>query len=268
MKETALVSYWAVISARFRSLLQYRSAALAGLVTQIVWGMIRVMIFQAFYSSTTTEQPMSGRDVETYIWLGQAFLAALPWNIDTDLRALIRSGGIGYELVRPVDLHSYWMSRALAWRTAPMLMRSIPLLVFASIVMGMAPPASLAAGAAFVVSMCAAIVLSSAITTFLNVTMLWTITGDGIAQLTFGLVLIFSGMLVPLPLFPDWTQPLINAMPFRGLVDTPYRLYLGHIPASELPQHLAHQLFWIVAFVVAGRIAMSRALRRVVVQGG
>ena len=140
-----MISYWAIVSARFRSLLQYRSAALAGLVTQVVWGMIRVMIFQAFYSSTNAEQPMKGSDVETYIWLGQAFLAALPWNIDTDLRSLIRSGGIGYELIRPVDLYSYWLSRALSWRTAPMLMRAIPLLIFAFVVMGMSPPVSWAA---------------------------------------------------------------------------------------------------------------------------
>ena len=75
-------------------------------------------------------------------------------------------------------------------------------------------------------------------------------------------------MLVPLPLYPDWSQPIINAMPFRGLVDTPYRLYLGHIPVSEFAGVLAHQLVWILAFIVAGRIAMARALRRVVVQGG
>ena len=263
-----MISYWSVVSARFRSLLQYRSAALTGLVIQIVWGLIRVMIFQAFYRSTNAEQPISGSDVETYIWLGQAFVAALPWNIDADLRSMIRSGGIGYELVRPVDLYSYWFSRALSWRTAPMLMRAIPLLTFAFIFMGMAPPVSWGAAAAFVVSMCAAIVLSSTITTFLNVTMLWTITGDGVTQMTFGMVFIFSGMLVPLPLYPDWSQPIINAMPFRGMVDTPLRLYLGHIPLSEFPQHLAHQLIWIAAFVIVGRIALAKALRRVVVQGG
>ena len=263
-----MISYWAILSAKFRSLLQYRSAALAGLITQVVWGLIRVMIFQAFYRSTNSEQPMSGSDVETYIWLGQAFLAALPWNIDTDLRAMIRSGGIGYELVRPVDLYSYWLSRALAWRTAPMLMRAVPLLAFAFLVMGMAPPVSLEAGLAFAASIFAAVLLSSAITTFLNITMLWTITGDGVTQLMFGLVLIFSGMLVPLPLYPDWSQPIINAMPFRGLVDTPYRLYLGHIPLSEFPEVFAHQLIWFLIFMIAGRIALSRGLRRVVVQGG
>ena len=33
--------YWAVLSARFRMLLQYRAAALAGLGTQVFWGLIR-----------------------------------------------------------------------------------------------------------------------------------------------------------------------------------------------------------------------------------
>ena len=101
-----MISYWAVLSAQFRSLLQYRAAALAGLGTQVFWGLIRVMIFQAFFRSTTVEQPMELGDVLTYVWLGQAFLALLPWQ-DNALRSLIRTGGVGYELLRPVDLYGF-----------------------------------------------------------------------------------------------------------------------------------------------------------------
>ena len=43
--------YTALVSAHFRTLLQYRAAALAGLGTQLFWGLIRVMIFEAFYSA-------------------------------------------------------------------------------------------------------------------------------------------------------------------------------------------------------------------------
>ena len=38
-------AYMAVVSARFRMMLQYRSAAFAGLGTQMFWGIMRVMIF-------------------------------------------------------------------------------------------------------------------------------------------------------------------------------------------------------------------------------
>ena len=263
-----MTSYWAVLSARFRALLQYRAAALAGLGTQVFWGLIRVMIFQAFFRSTTAEQPMELDDVLTYVWLGQAFLALLPWNQDNELRALIRSGGVGYELLRPVDLYGFWYCRSLAFRTAPTLLRSIPLIAFAGVFMGMDAPASWAAAGAFAASMIGAILLSSAITTLFSISMMWTISGDGVFALAPGIVAILSGMLVPIPLFPDWAQTALNILPFRGMVDTPYRFYLGHIPAADLPFHLAHQLVWIVAIVLIGRWTLSRGLRRLVVQGG
>ena len=38
-------AYTAVMSARLREALQYRAAAVAGMVTQLFWGLIRVMIF-------------------------------------------------------------------------------------------------------------------------------------------------------------------------------------------------------------------------------
>ncbi len=263
-----MISYWAVLSARFRALLQYRAAALAGLGTQLFWGLIRVMIFQAFFRSTTAEQPMALDDVLTYVWLGQAFLALLPWNIDSDLRTLIRTGGVGYELLRPVDLYGFWYFRALAWRTAPTLMRGVPLIAFAGIFMGMDAPASWAAAGAFAVAMIGAILLSSAITTLFNITMMWTISGEGVFALVGGGVSILSGMIIPIPLFPEWAQPALNILPFRGVVDTPYRFYLGHVPAADLPLHLAHQLAWVVAIILLGRWLLSRGLRRLVVQGG
>ncbi len=52
-------AYCAILSARFRMLLQYRAAAFAGFVTQLFWGLIRVMIFSAFYRSSNAPQPMT-----------------------------------------------------------------------------------------------------------------------------------------------------------------------------------------------------------------
>ena len=64
-------AYAAVLSANFRTLLQYRAAAIAGFATQIFWGFIR---------SSTAAQPMNVDEVTTYVWLSQAFIMLLPWN--------------------------------------------------------------------------------------------------------------------------------------------------------------------------------------------
>jgi ABC-2 type transport system permease protein len=268
MSASGLTAYGAIFGARFRVLLQYRAAAAAGLVTQLFWGLIRVMIIEAFYRSSTSPQPMSFGDLVSYIWLGQATLLLIPWNVDTEVRSQVRTGGIAYEWLRPLDLYWHWFARSVALRTAPTLLRAIPVLLLASLFFGLRLPSTGAAACGWLVLTGAAVLLSSAITTLLNISLLWTVSGDGIARLMPTVAYLFSGMILPLPLYPDWAQKLINFLPFRGLIDVPFRVYLGHLPAQQVPALLLQQLIWIAVLIGFGRWLLGRARLRLVVQGG
>src|SRR5437764_15475052 len=101
----ALGPYAAIVSARFRMLLQYRAAAIGGLWTQIFFGLVFLGVFEGFYRSTSGARPMSFPQVVSYIWLGQALLGMLPWNADADVRAMVRTGAVAFELCRPIDLY-------------------------------------------------------------------------------------------------------------------------------------------------------------------
>jgi len=98
--------------------------------------------------------------------------------------------------------------------------------------------------------------------------MFWTLAGQGISTMVGGLLFVLSGMIVPLPLMPDWLQPVLNALPFRGLIDIPFRLFTGSLPPGALPGLLAHQLGWTAALILIGRALARRAVRRLVIQGG
>jgi len=261
-------TYWAIFSARFRVLLQYRAAALAGFGTQLFWGFIRVMIFTAFYQSTTSPQPLTLTETIIYVCLGQALLLLIPWHIDNDVHNLIRTGNVAYELVRPFDIYWLWFSRAIAMRLAPVFLRALPMFVIAGLFLGLDLPASWAAAGAFVLSTIGALLLSSAFTTLWSISLLWTITGDGITRLVPSVVAIFSGLIIPLPLFPDWVQPILNFLPFRGILDVPFRLYMGNIQSHAAPWLFIQQLLWAAVIIAFGRMLLSRGLRRVVVQGG
>jgi ABC-2 type transport system permease protein len=123
--------YLAVITARFRMLLQYRVAALAGFATQLFWGLIKLMVFAALYRSVSAPLPMTFEQLVVYVWLGQALLALLPWNVDGEIAKDVRSGRVAYELLRPLDLYGFWFARTLAFRAAPTLLRMIPMIAFA-----------------------------------------------------------------------------------------------------------------------------------------
>jgi ABC-2 type transport system permease protein len=256
----ALAPYRAVVSARFRMLLQYRAAALAGLWTQVFFGAVLIMIYEAFYrSSPPAAQPMAFAQVVSYVWLGQALFAMLPWNADPEIRAMVRTGAVAYELCRPVDLYSLWFARAIAQRTAPVVLRAAPMVAFA---------ATLASGAGFAAALACGFVLVCAISTLINITLMWTISGEGIVMVMSTAVSMLSGLVVPLPMLPEWAQPVLRWLPFSGVFDLPFRIYNGHIATGDLALVLARQLGWAVLLVAFGRWLLGRGMRRVVVQGG
>lgn len=261
-------AYWAIFQARFRVLLQYRAAAVAGFGTQVFFGFVRVMVFDAFYRSSSSVQPMTFPEVVTYVWLGQAMLLLVLFRPDVEVRNMIRTGTVAYELVRPLDLYALWFTRAVAARTGPVLLRAVPMFILAGLFLGLEAPASWACAALWVVATLAALLLSAAVGTLLTVVLLWTVSGEGLAALGPAMVFIFSGMIIPLPLWPDWAQPLLNFLPFRGMADVPFRIYMGHIPPGEAVYALLHQAAWIAVFIGLGRWLLARGTRRLVVQGG
>lgn len=270
-------AYRSLFIARFALLMQYRTAALAGIATQLFWGFIKVMVLKAFFTQSTVTQPMSMQESIGYVWLGQAFLFAIvPWSGDREIQELIRSGAVGYDLLRPTDLYNFWLTRALAMRIAPIVLRAIPLLIVIMLlfpVLGLsnwtlsAPP-SLAALLAFLLAFIGAILLSAALTMLLTVSMMWTLSGEGLNQLFPSLVTTLSGIIIPLPFFPDWLQPVLAILPFSGLLDQPFRLFTGNLPPEALPNVLLHQAVWIVVSIWFGRFLVSRGVDRLIIQGG
>ena len=259
--------YLAILSARFRLLLQYRAAAAAGFGCQLFWGLIRMMIFQAFYAGTTVSAPMTIEQVVTYVWLGQAFLLLIPIRTDHELAEKIRTGNVAYELLRPIDLYWHWFSREIAARIAPVMLRAAPMLVVATLAgwLKWTSPAAVAACAAALV---VASLLSAAFCMLISITMFWTVSGRGTNAIIAGICYLLSGLVIPLPLFPDFLQPILSILPFRGLMDVPFRLFMGHIPISQLPIQLAGQLAWTAGLVLAGRWFLARSVGKLVIQGG
>ena len=260
----------------FRNSFQYRAAAMAGMFTQVFWGLIMIMVLDAFYKRSSGNAPISLDQAVTYIWLGQAFLSLLPWSFDRSIQAMIYDGRVSYDFVRPQSVYWLWFARTLGWRTASATLRAFPLLVFA--VWGMkllgmpdlaiSAPAGIAEFFAFALSLFSAAILGTVITMMINVSMIWTVSGVGTVAVVSAVVTLFSGMVVPLPLFPGWTQKIISILPFRGLVDVPFRLYSGHLPVNQFPVTLLHQWLWTIGLALCGMAFLKKGAKALAVQGG
>ena len=103
--------YRCVFRMRRRMELQYRGAALGGIICQLFFGLILIALYRALYAGKPQSVPIS--HISTYVWLQQAFFRMLLAS-DPDLADKIRTGGIAYDLCRPLHLYSYYYARILA----------------------------------------------------------------------------------------------------------------------------------------------------------
>lgn len=264
-------AYFSFFRLCFQALLQYRAAAAAGICTQILFGWVRIFVFVAFLAPNAATASVTIPQTVTYVWLGQALLGLLPWNLEPELARSVRSGQIAYELARPLDIYSMWFSRVLAHRSAPTLMRCIPLMLLTCLLFpepyNMVFPEPLRALASLV-AILGALLLSASISTLLNITVLWTVDSVGLVRFMPAVVQLFSGMIIPLTLFPDSVQTILHYQPFMGLIDGPAQLFSGSASLHTLPSLLALQIGWSLALILFGRWLLRRGLKRVAVAGG
>ncbi len=272
----SLRSYRSVFAMRFMLMLQYRAAALAGFATQCWWGFIRVMVFAAFFHGASGRQPLSLPQVVSYIWLGQAFLTLMPWWGDPEITEMVKTGNVSYERLRPLDTYFFWYARAMAWTTARMAPRAVLMFLFATMLvpaLGLADwrlrmPAGTEAAAMFVFAMIFAVLLSSAILMLVNILIVVMLTDRGPSALVSQLAAFFSGVILPLPFYPDRVQRFLLWQPFAGLMDIPFRIYVGNLAGAMALQGLFHAAAWTAVLVASGHWLMGRVMSRLQVQGG
>ncbi|HEY3999901.1 MAG TPA: ABC-2 family transporter protein [Candidatus Xenobia bacterium] len=260
--------YFSIFLCRCRALLLYRTAAAAAFGTRIFWGLIHIMVLQAFYRSSTQAPPMTMPQMVSYVWLGQAMLALVLWRVDADVADMVRTGGLACELIRPIDVYWMWYSRTAAVRVMPTVMQAAPIVLLTWLGRGLQGPPSMAAALSWGALTLVAVLLATAISTGVTVSMLYTVSPAGGVMLASTLTYALSGMLLPLPLFPAAVTRVLHWLPFSGLIDLPFQAWLGMLGPGEALGWLAFEGLWTVALIVAGRALLHRGLHRAVILGG
>ena len=257
---------------RFLAGLQYRAAAWAGIATQFVWGGMTLLMFRAFYQNGENRFPMEFQALSSYIWLQQSLLALfMTWFYDNDIFDSITSGSIAYELCRPCDLYTMWFVKNMAVRISRVVLRCLPILIVAALLpapYGVRLPPNWGSFVLFLLSLVLGFCVLVAFSMLVYISAFFTISPMGIRILATSVMEFFAGALIPIPFFPEWLQPVMYALPFASMQNTPFLIYAGHWTSADAWSGLGVQLLWLITLVLIGRLLMARALKKVVVQGG
>ncbi|MFE4959748.1 ABC transporter permease [Streptomyces sp. NPDC056653] len=263
--------YAVVAAGGFRRYATYRIATAAGLFTNTVFGFILAYTYMALWD----ERPqLGGYDMSqalTYVWLGQALLATcamMGGGFEDELMERIRTGDVAIDLYRPIDLQMWWLAGDLGRAAYQLMARGIAPMVLGALAFPLALPTSPGIWLAYLVSVTLGVVVSFAVRYLVALSAFWLMDGAGASQIAFLAGLFFSGMLLPLTLFPGLLGEVARALPWSALLQVPADVFLGKRTGWGLVQAFAFQGGWALALLLAGRLVQSVATRRVVVQGG
>lgn len=264
--------YLSFFRLRFSMGLQYRVAALAGIVTQFFWGFMEIMIFSAFYRADAAAFPMSLSATASYIWMQQAFLAFFAaWMMEGEIFDSIVNGNIAYELCRPIDIYNMWFARSIANRMSRAVLRCFPILLVAAFLpapYGLSAPASGLHFFLFLATLLLGLAVTVSFCVFIYVLTFFTISPQGLRMLFLSSVEFFAGAVIPLPFFPEKVQKIMELLPFAAMQNVPLRIYSGSMSGAEMKKAILLQIFWLIVVTAAGKLLCRVALKKVVVQGG
>lgn len=265
-------SYISYFKLKFLTGLQYKAAALAGISTQIFFGIMYICVYVAFYESDSSNLPMELSQLVSYLWLNQCFFSLIyMWYKDKDILGLIKSGNLAYELCRPQNVYMMWFSKMYGERLSKVLLRFFPVILFALVLpspFNLDLTTTLPRFILFLLSLILASILVVSLVLLYHIICLFTLDEKGIVNMFMVMSDILSGVTIPIPFFPSYLQNISNILPFRYVSDFPFRLYVGNISINEGLIGLVVQLIWITILIVLGNILMKKALKKAVIQGG
>ncbi|WP_262401636.1 ABC transporter permease [Actinomadura sp. CNU-125] len=245
----------------------YPLASAAEAITNTAFGFIRAYVLLALWDARPGLGGYDAADAVTFCFLTQALIGPVQIFGGLELTRRIRDGDVAIDLHRPVGLQSWWLADDLGRAIAALLLRGGPPLLAGALVFPFLWPGPLAA-AGFAVSLVLAFVVGFALRYLVALGAFWLHDDRGLGSATTVLSLFFSGMILPLVVFPGALGDVAAALPWSALIQVPADVWLGRRTGADLAAALAFQAGWAAVLLGCGALLTKTARRKLVVHGG
>ena len=259
--------YWEIAVRSFRRATTYRTAYIAGMITNAFFGAIRCFVYIALYGNGGSVAGFTLDDAISYTWITQALISIGAGWVSTEIAVTIRSGDVVTDLQRPWHFYGYWLSRLAGERVFNLLVRGT-LTYAVGMLLFRAHIPTLDQLVVFAVAVMLALLVIIAFTFIVNVSAFWLIDNGGVGSIANVLVGFFGGFSIPIAFFPKPLANLARMLPFQAMSGLPAQVLIGQLQGTAAFAALALQLFWAVVLTALALLILNAATRKVVVQGG
>jgi ABC-2 type transport system permease protein len=237
------------------------------IVTQIfLWGAI-------YQAGTSSERPtMNGYtypDMVAYYLLAMVARAfsSMP-GLASGIARDVRDGSIKKYLTQPVDMLGYLFWHRVAHKLVYYFVATGPFALVFYLCRDYFPGTpDLYTATAFAASLVMGFLIGFLLESLIGLISFWFLEVSSLLFIYMMINYFLSGHMIPL----DWLGELgewFLYLPFKFLAYFPAAILLGKVPISQIPRELGIEFCWVIALLLANRVAFSRGVRRYGAFGG
>lgn len=271
----ALRPYLWLMRLTFLRLMAYRMRYLTGIATYAVFVGGQYFIWKAVFAGRGLgpDERLDGltlAELTTYLAVGFIARSAYFTNTDGEIAARFQNGDVALDLLKPLRFHGQWLAQAAGETAFRLLFFALPMSLVLVPVFGVQAPAG-DGWWQFPLLFALAFWINAELNLLTGTAAFFLEDITGLMSLKRNLMMLLSGLLVPLHFLPDLLARATQVLPFALVGYYPTLAYVGRLGQGEAPgfaQVAALGLFWVVALRLANATLWRAARRRLEVQGG
>lgn len=256
------------IRIRFLTMLAYRVNYYSGILIYSMNIGVYYFTYQAIYGGAGSIGGFSAAQMTTYVavsWMARAFYFN---NLDREISTDIRDGSIAIQMIRPYNYVLVKFMQGLGEGMFRFLLFMIPGMAIAMLLFPVKLPTDPVAWVGFLVMLFFSFLINTQINIITGLTAFFIENNEGMMRMKRVVVDLFSGLIIPISLFPGWLATFAQWMPFQAITYLPGSVFTGRVKGVGIWNVLGIQIIWLVVLLVPMIIIWRLARRRLFVQGG
>lgn len=270
-----LAPYWWLMRLTFLKLMAYRMRYLTGIATYGIFVGGQFAIWQAVFAAKglSAEQTLDGltlSQLATYLAVGYMARAAYFTNTDSEIAARFQSGDVTLDLLKPLSFHGQWLAQAAGETAFRLLFFAAPMSLILVPLFGVQAPTG-DGWWQFPMLFVMAFLINAELNLMAGSASFWLEDITGLISLKRNVIMLLSGLMVPLHFLGDTVGAVASVLPFALLSYHPTMAYVGQLGVGHHPTFVHVVMLGLMWFIVlrGGNILLWRlAQQRLEVQGG
>ena len=262
-----LKSMIALAKMQFKQYSIYKSNFYLFTINRLVEIVVFIFVWQAIYNQTGNAGGFTITQMITYYVLVATIKSIAEWGINEDMAHSIRNGKINKELLNPITYFHYYFGVNLGELSYAVVIGTATF-ILCVIFWGVTLPASITNFILFIIIILLGIPITFSLQMIIGTTGFYTNSIWGMQILRKSIIAIFSGIIAPITLFPNWFQTISNILPFKELIYTPINIWLGQVSMNEIIFVIVKQIIWGLIFYFIAKTFFNHAVKKITINGG